>query len=334
MNVIFYWENIPICGLITEKALNSNKLLLLTKKLEHTELFEKYIPNLKNIKVISTFENFNSEQEFLFIASGWSNKEQLSLVNDLNSRGIKVVLAADNSSKGNFRQLVGMIYFRFFLKSKFKLAWVPGNSGFKLMRLLGFRKGEIFKNLYGASSLVFNSKYPIYSRRKEFLFVGQLIHRKGLKELVKGYERYIQSGGEWGLRVVGSGALEEFILSHKEIHFEGHQDPVKISKLMNQSVCLVVPSKLDHWATVVCEAAACGMILLVSKNVGASEDLVEDNGYVMKNIHSKTIANFMHKISRKNSLELESMSKNSVELAKRFDQNKFYEIIENFSKID
>ena len=51
---------------------------------------------------------------------------------------------------------------------------------------------------------------------------------------------------------------------------------------MNEHRVLVTPSRFDHWATVVCEAAACGCLLVASHQVGAAYDIIKPgiNGFV------------------------------------------------------
>ena len=52
--------------------------------------------------------------------------------------------------------------------------------------------------------------------------------------------------------------------------------PKEIAQKLMESKVLVLPSLKEHWGTVVCEAAACGCTLLLSKEVGSQEDLLRN----------------------------------------------------------
>ena len=85
------------------------------------------------------------------------------------------------------------------------------------------------------------------------------------------------------MRVVGDGPLKKMINSDL-VDLKGFLQPLQTSELMNLSKVLILPSRIDSWGTVVCEGAACGNLLIVSKNAGASYDMVRDdvNGKIIK----------------------------------------------------
>lgn len=328
--IAMFWDEVPICGLITEQAINADQMTLYTKKLLHPEIFERFINKKNNIKYIKYFNEINEDDLDLYICAGWHDKEQLDFVKKISKKNKIIVLAVDNSFKRNLRQFMGMIYFRLFLKKYFRFAFVPGKSGTKLMRYFGFKSNEIINKLYGASDLIFNFKQPFNKRNKEFLFVGQLIDRKGITELIKGYDQYLFEGGSWKLRIIGDGPLKKIVSKNNNIIYQGKNQPLEIARFMNEAICLVAPSKVDHWATVVCEAAACGMILLVTKTVGASLDLLDNNGYILKNIKSTNIAKSMMSIENLSDMELNKMSEQSRNKASEFNQNSFQNAILKF----
>lgn len=331
--IAMFWNEVPICGLVAEKAINSDHMILITMKLLHPEIFDKFINRKNNIKYIENFDEINEDDLDVFICAGWHNKEQLDFVKKISKKNKIIVLLADNSFKQNLRQFIGMIYFRLFLKKYFNFAFVPGKSGTKLMRYFGFRSNDILDKSYGASGLIFKYEKPINERNKEFLFVGQLINRKGITELIKGYNQYLFEGGSWNLRIIGDGPLKTMVLKNKSIIYQGQIPPLDIARFMNNSICLVAPSKIDHWATVVCEAAACGMILLVTKTVGASHDLLDKNGYLLKDMKSSTIAKNMITIENLSDMELNKMSDQSRIKASNFNQNSFQNAILKFRNV-
>lgn len=333
MKIMMYWDRVPICGLITEKSINLNQITLATKELLHPEIFNSFVKDKNHIKIINDFNEIDINDLDVYICAGWSDKAQMRFAKELSNNNKICVLASDNSYKGNLRQFFGMIYFRIYLKRFFEVAFVPGKSGIKLMRFFGFRPKNIITNFYGAHNQIFKYLVPINKRKKEFLFVGQLIDRKGIKELISAYDIYLSNGGDWALRIVGDGPLNKIVSKNPNVIYEGPKKPLQVAEYMNNSICLVVPSRLDHWATVVCEAASSGMLLLTSKKVGASEDLVSNNGYIMSNIKPKTIAHYLSVISEIPEVSLYGMSEISRNNALNFNQDKFLESIIKITQI-
>ena len=50
--------------------------------------------------------------------------------------------------------------------------------------------------------------------------------------------------------------------------------PAEVANTMNSSKVAHSPSYRDHWGTVLCEAAACGCLLIGSNQSGSSTDLI------------------------------------------------------------
>lgn len=227
----------------------------------------------------------------LIIHTGWAHKGWLKFDRWMKARGAKIVFAADNSFKGNFRQLIGAIWFRIWLRRHFDAAIVPGHSARKLLQFLGMPRSRIFEGYYGAYEGFYQAGRPIEERDPEFLFVGQLIPRKGLDVLLEAFQLYRAAGGNWNLRIVGSGPLEDRC-NGDGIIFDGFCQAAQVAQKMCQAGAVVVPSREDHWATVVCEAAAAGTPVIASKWVGAAADIIRHgiNGLVFHRMEPKALA--------------------------------------------
>ena len=140
-------------------------------------------------------------------------------------------------------------------------------------------------------------------KNNEFVVVGQLIQRKGIVEVLEAYEHYLISGGSWKLRIIGSGDLSEHVreFSNKfdSIIFEDFLQPHQVAERLKSAKVLILASRLEHWGTIVCEAAACGASLLLSSNVGSIPDMLLPgvNGMTFKSGDAKDLCLAMQKMS-------------------------------------
>jgi glycosyltransferase involved in cell wall biosynthesis len=157
---------------------------------------------------------------------------------------------------------------------------------------------RIFTGYYGAYEGIYFAGPPIEDRRPEFLFIGQLIERKGVDILLEAFRRYRQQGGSWNLRILGSGPMQDRCQGDG-IVFEGFAQARVAAQRMREARCLILPSREDHWGTVVCEAAASGALLIVSRWVGAAPDLLRDgvNGHVFHDMTPEALCRAMSRLS-------------------------------------
>lgn len=121
-----------------------------------------------------------------------------------------------------------------------------------------------------------------------FLFVGQLINRKGLEEIIQAFSKIPFQN--WTFRIVGSGPLEESLresVTEKNlgnlITFEGYRQKEDLVNYLIGADCLVFPSLSEVWGLVVNEALATDTFILASKYAGATKDIIIDkeNGVVI-----------------------------------------------------
>lgn len=124
----------------------------------------------------------------------------------------------------------------------------------------------------------------------EIIFVGQVIHRKGIDLLVEAMLPLFDERPDLYLTIVGEGemaaALRERVRTLKmtgRIVFEGVLPPDKIPARVARADLLVLPSRWDGWGVVVNEAFSAGVPVIVSAHCGAA-DLVHhgSNGYIFR----------------------------------------------------
>lgn len=288
---IIFWYGFPSCGLLIKKVVDRFKedLIIVTTNpalpiKEVERLLCHKIILLDNPNDILERKSEFSDRNFI-IHTGWVYKGWLKYDQCMKKKNnAKVIVAVDNRYRGDLRQYFGALYFRLYLKKFFDAALVPGKQGQKLMRFLGMKRSKIYTGLYGAYEEIFKEKIPVQNRNNEFLFIGQLIKRKGIDILISAFKSYKKSGGTWKLRIVGNGPLVNICIGDNII-LEKFTKADEIAEKMNHAKVLVLPSRDDNWGTVVCEAAACGMHLITSKMVGANEDIIQSkNGIILDNL--------------------------------------------------
>jgi glycosyltransferase involved in cell wall biosynthesis len=117
------------------------------------------------------------------------------------------------------------------------------------------------------------------------------------------YEEYRNLGGKWELRLIGSGDLrekvQEFKMRCEGFIFEDFLQPTEVAARLKVAKVLILPSRLEHWGTIVCEAAACGTGLLLSDKVGSVPDMLLPgvNGLTFRSGDYKSLRIAMQKIS-------------------------------------
>jgi glycosyltransferase involved in cell wall biosynthesis len=326
--ILLFWEGLPACALITKKIaeeFGENLTFISTKPDVPFEKLEEKIGK-KIIWLSHPNEIWLRKDEFLdhqvIIHTGWCWKKWLMFDKFMKKNGATICVSVDNRFKLNLRQLIGAFYYRLFLKSIFDLAFVPGESGIKLMKFLGMNKNKIFTGLYGCDENIFFNKVEFSERKNQFIFVGQIIHRKGIDILIKSFQNYKKNNGKWSLRIIGSKSWDDqFGIIDNNIKYSPFLQPEEIALEMSNSKCFVLPSREDHWATVVHEATRCGLPLLLTKTVGAFEDLLEQdkNGFLIQKNNSSSLEQLMHNIELlDNENKLHHFHNKSLELSKKF----------------
>ncbi|MGV6816540.1 MAG: glycosyltransferase family 4 protein [Thiotrichales bacterium] len=281
--VLIFWEGFPVCGLLLTRVVreyNENVVIVATKPAVPFNNMEKELGR-EIVWLSSPNDIWERREEFkeinFVIHTGWNHRGWIRFDKYLKKRNnAKIIFVVDNNVKNNLRQLLGAIYFRVVMKRIIDGVFVPGRQGQKLMRSFGVRENRIYLGNYGAYEKIYNVKVRFDQRRNEFLYVGQLNKRKSVDIILEAFQEYRGGGGNWGLRILGDGELRNLCVGDG-VTFEGFAQPHVVADKMNQSKVFILISREDHWGTVVCEAAACGMNIITANTVGAADDIVRKN---------------------------------------------------------
>lgn len=302
--VVILWTGFPPCGMLASNLIldDPDVTVFVTKsEFEHETFYvsiEKELIVLQSPEEIADhFESFSCCK--LFIHTGWDNPGVRKFSRRIKQTfDTKLCLVSDNSQKFNIRQLLGRIYSRIILTNLYDFVITPGKNGRRLLTSLGFQQSRIFEGNYGAFSNFFFRDKSI-KKKKQFIFVGQLINRKSVLELTEAFQCYKKNGGKWDLLIIGSGELQDSIPQVNGLYVKPFSTVDSIRRLFNESRVNILVSKIEHWGTVVAESAACGCAQILTESVGAFDEILIPgaNGYVMKKPNPREIERALHIIS-------------------------------------
>ena len=344
ISIVISWSGLPIyASKLIKTVLDNEKfeISIISANLQVDKEISEDILN-KKVHVIDSQEkiywkDLGLEIPRFFFQAGWFYPSFNFLGSQVKSNGGNVILLIDNCWKNNLRQYLGYIKFNLFYKNKFDAFWVPGKSGRKLMNFLGIHNDNIFEGLYGSDSKIFFSNKSIEKRDKTFVFVGQLIKRKGIKILIKAFKKFHHNNPDWKLKIYGKGDYSQLISSENGIQMHDFKTPVEISSILRNSRFLILPSKEDHWPLIVSESALSGCGLILSNKIGNTHEfLTKKNGFIFRSNSHNDLYNKLCFASNLNNKNLQVIHRVSLELGSRFLtkhwKNKFNYIINHFNK--
>lgn len=207
----------------------------------------------------------------VIIVSGWWNRAYRSVAMK-SSRPF--IMVSDNPYRGTV-QALGLRYRHARFLSKANAIGVPGERGLQLISRSGVSPDKVFQPMYGISDECAETEWM--SGRNGFLFTGQLIERKGVRDLLAAYRSYREASQDpMPLVVAGLGPLEGLVKRESGIQYLGFVQPRELLEVRNKMAFLILPSHEDAWPLALVEAAYAGMGILCSIQCGSSVELVRD----------------------------------------------------------
>ncbi|KQM12087.1 hypothetical protein AOA80_04570 [Methanomassiliicoccales archaeon RumEn M1] len=250
--------------------------------------------NLKIIKVLL------KDEYDIVILSGMSDLTSMIAACLCKIKGVRALVYSEGTKDGQstLGRLLGP-WEMFLLKSTSGMI-LPGSSSKQFYVERGMEEERIFI----APDAVDNDHYVSELKKwacakveikKDFgledsvtlLFVGQLIHRKGVDTLIQAYHQAKAERSDLHLVIVGDGPekgnLQKYCEEHKisDVHFLGWIDEDSKSQAYIVADVFVLPTRFDVWGLVINEAMCFKLPIIASTKAGASQDLVIDgvNGY-------------------------------------------------------
>lgn len=167
-----------------------------------------------------------------------------------------------------------------------------GTKAKEYLEYFGAEGGKIYTGTNTVDMEDFRSRVEEYRNKGSFskerkqypkyllLYIGQLINRKGIIQVLKALD--ILGDQEIGFFIVGSGPEERNLKvfckekNIKNVFFEGFKQQEELIKYYAFSDIFILPSLEEVWGLVVNEAMASGLYVLSSKYAGASYDLIKE----------------------------------------------------------
>lgn len=260
-----------------------------------------------------------------FIHTGWAYPAFNSLGREVQQDGGKRYSMIDSIWYGRLKQYLGLLYFRAVYRKWFDAVMVPGKTGRRFCRMLGVSDARIFEGMYGANPEIFRTGSPLSERPKRMLFVGRLIKRKGILQLLQAARESTARGDGWEFVVVGAGPLEERLDAEPAIRVEPFAGPEKIAEWMRSSRFLVLPSVEENWGVVVHEAALSGCGLILTQGIGAATDLLQPdtNGLLVKRGNARSLSRSFETLSEWDATQLKVCEQTSWKLASNYGPSSF-----------
>lgn len=154
-----------------------------------------------------------------------------------------------------------------------------------------------------------------------YLFVGQLIERKGVDHLIHAWLKHIVENPDDLLYIVGDGPemprLKDLAMHEPSIHFEGNIDYDSIHHYYAKADVFVIPTLEDNWSLVVPEAMACGLPIATSIYNGCHPELLKEgmNGVTFDPLNESSL---LHALAYFHHKDLTDMGKMSREIEKSY----------------
>lgn len=168
--------------------------------------------------------------------------------------------------------------------SRLARRWISyGQTSTDYLRSLGVSRDRIVQIQNCVDEKKFAADAPpaiAVSPRPLLLYVGQLLQRKGLRQLVESAARLRDAGHQFTLVLVGNGPQRDPLLhlagrlKLQNVQFLPSQPPESMSGIYRSADCLVFPTLEDVWGLVVNEAMWCGIPVVSSIFAGCTSEIV------------------------------------------------------------
>lgn len=161
---------------------------------------------------------------------------------------------------------------------------VSRHIGDSTNQVMGLNK--TYQVIYNGVDVERFSPQPVNRQVKNILFVGNLMWRKGVFDLIKAMPKVLESHPDALLRIVGGSSgghqaqLEKALLevgekTRSQIELVGKVPHVQLPGVINEASVFVFPSRVEAFGLTCAEAMACGRPI-VATNLASGPELIED----------------------------------------------------------
>jgi glycosyltransferase involved in cell wall biosynthesis len=230
----------------------------------------------------------------------WAEKSFFFVIILLNLFGADFLIYSEAPSPIKNRNFIKQFCLDFLIKFASKLLIIRAKGflavsifGENYFKSLGVKTDKIYRFGYfrnAALSVVDSNTTDKAVRSTKFIFVGQLIERKGILTLLEAIKTLSIQTQSFHLTIIGTGELAYFSKGFIEknqfqhlVTLQGVVSSDDVPDYISKADLLILPSLFDGWGMVVNEALQCCVPALVSDQCGAKE-LIKNkhNGLIFK----------------------------------------------------
>jgi len=279
-------------------------------QLRGSDLFTYFV----NLTIIKELNSYNPDR---LIISGWDLfASQLAYIWGFLRKKHTTLWSGSTRNETSWRRTITLPLVKFFVRiSTDYLAY--GLRAKEYLVSLGAKpdRVSIFLNdvdrryftsqakKLGPQKIQLKRKFNV-TKPRNFLYVGQLIQRKGLIEFLAAYRKFKTKHPGWGIVIVGAGVFENKIRDYikaqaiKNVNFLGVIGNESLPQIYATCEVLVLPSTEEVWGRVVNEALYSGLKVVVSDKCGCVPDLIRAgiNGYSFKSGSIASLVGALNKI--------------------------------------
>ena len=262
-----------------KKNLNRDKEMIIyrtpfeTKKIAGNRFLVRLMQLFRVIKTILLIPKLENNYDIVVSTSHLPYDSIPAVLLKLMIRKVKICsyfheILPTVKGKNFFHRLLSVIAWRFSIflgKTFFDLIFVVNDS----VRNYFIKKGlNPQKVILTSNGIYYNEILNINHEKKEYegVFVGQLIQRKGVPDLVKAWKIVVRKHPFAKFCIIGDGPerkkIEEKIKEEglvENITLAGRVEEEEKYKLMKKSKVFIFPSYQEGWGIVIAEAMACGL---------------------------------------------------------------------------
>ena len=236
------------------------------------------------------------------------------------------VMRIDNHWTGSLRQRLAARLAEPYLHRLFDAVLVDSARTAVFAKRMGYRDASIWTCGQTCDREAFAA---IHERARQtgtphgraFIYVGRLVARKGVADLLEAYRRYrATSADPWPLIVCGAGPLADRLTGEAGMDYRGFVQPRDLPEVFREARCLVLPSHAERWGDVIHEAASSGLAVIATRQCGAADVLVADgeNGHLLDAGDTDRLTRFLRDFAERGDPAQRAMGRRSFSLAARF----------------
>lgn len=203
----------------------------------------------------------------------------LLCIKQLNNKRTKVIVHFHCDTNYMVKGKFSSIMFKKLCEEADKV-FVLNKSSYNHIKRVTNKEIKIIPNFINSNDFKFVGERIISSEIKNILFVGHVMKRKGCEEIISIARKMPNKN----FTMVGHLSDEiKKISKPKNVSFLGELPHSKIVDIMNKHDLFLFPTHTEGFPNVILEAMICGMPI-VSTNVGAIPDMIENKGGIIVNV--------------------------------------------------